>query len=182
MSTAAPGFVVWLTGMPASGKTTLARALQTRLAAQGIPAILLDSDHLRQILTPNPTYTPAERDWLYAALGQLAAWLAQEGVNVLIAATANRRAYRNQARRQIPRFAELYVRCSLATCQARDPKGIYARAQTTPQDNVPGLGAAYEPPLAAEATVDTETLSPDDAAAAALSQLSVMVRGEWRVV
>lgn len=181
MSAAAPGFVVWLTGMPASGKTTLARALQTRLAAQGVPAILLDSDYLRHILTPNPTYTPAERDWFYTALGQLAAWLAQEGVNVLIAATANRRVYRDQARQQIPRFAELYVRCSLATCQARDPKGIYARAQTAAQDAVPGLGAIYEPPLAPEATVDTERLSPDDAAAFVLAQLlpKIVVSGEW---
>lgn len=180
MPTASPGFVVWLTGMPASGKTTLARALQTRLAAQGIPAILLDSDHLRGILTPNPTYTPTERDWFYAALGQLAAWLAQEGVNVLIAATANRRAYRDQARQQIPRFAELYVRCSLATCQARDPKGIYARAQAAAQDAVPGLGAIYEPPLFPEATVDTEHLSPDAAAAFALAQrpLGIVISGE----
>ena len=165
------GFAVWLTGMPASGKTTLAHALQTHLAAQGIPAILLDSDDLRPILTPQPTYTPDERDRFYAILGQLAAWLTRQGLNVLIAATANRRAYRDQARRLIPRFAEVYVACSLATCQARDPKGIYARAQAAAQDTVPGLGAAYEPPLTPEATINTEALSPAAAAAAVLTQL-----------
>ena len=145
------GFVVWFTGLPASGKTSLAYAMQAALAAQGdIQTVVLDSDELRAVLTPKPTYSAAERDWFYGVMSYLAAWLARDGVNVLIAATANRRRYRDEARRQIARFAEVHVVCSLAECQARDPKGIYKQAQAGEATFVPGVGATYEAPLQAE--------------------------------
>jgi adenylylsulfate kinase len=156
------GFAIWFTGLPASGKTTLARILQQQLTAQAIPTLLLDSDELRTILTPQPTYSEAERDWFYTALAGLAVWLTRNGINVLIAATANRRAYRQAAREQIVRFAEVYVQCSLATCRQRDPKGIYALAQTQPISTIPGLGSHFEPPLAPEVTVNTELQTPAD--------------------
>ena len=89
-----PGFVLWFTGRPAAGKTTLARAVQQALTARQIHTVLLDSDELRKLLTPQPTYSDAERDWFYSVVAGLAAWLARSGINVLIAATANRRAYR----------------------------------------------------------------------------------------
>lgn len=167
-----PGFVLWLTGLPASGKTTLAYALRQKLAADGIPAVVLDSDELRHILTPQPSYTAAERDWFYGALGQLAQIIAQNGVNVLVAATANRRRYRDQARQQITRFAELYVHCDLATCQQRDPKGIYAQAQSGAANQVPGVGSSYEPPLAPEMTVDTTQQTAVQAATAVYHHLT----------
>ncbi|HMN29615.1 MAG TPA: adenylyl-sulfate kinase, partial [Caldilineaceae bacterium] len=143
----APGFAIWLTGLPASGKTTLARALQEQLARQSIDTVILDSDELRRILTPQPTYRADERDWFYAVLAGLAGWLTGSGINVLIAATANRRTYRQAARAAIKRFAEIYVTCALETCQQRDRKGIYAAANAGQADHVPGLGSAYEPPL-----------------------------------
>jgi adenylylsulfate kinase len=120
-------FALWFTGLPAAGKTTLARAVQRQLADRDVQTLLLDSDEMRMILTPQPTYAAEEREWFYRVLADLAAWLVRNGINVLIAATANRRAYRQRARQQIARFGEVYVRCGLATCQRRDPKGIYAR-------------------------------------------------------
>ena len=167
-----PGFVLWLTGLPASGKTTLAYALRQKLAANGVPAVVLDSDELRRILTPQPSYDAAERDWFYGVLGQLAGLLAKDGVNVLVAATANRRRYRDQARQQLTRFAEVYVRCDLATCQQRDPKGIYAQAQSGTAVSVPGVGSSYEPPTEPEIAVDTTLLTADEAATAVYHQLA----------
>jgi adenylylsulfate kinase len=167
-----PGFAVWFTGLPASGKTTLARALQEQLARQGIPTLILDSDELRRILTPRPTYTAAERDWFYAALAGLAGWLTRSGINVLIAATANRRAYRQAARAEIERFAEIYVQCSLEICEQRDRKGIYTAANAGQAEHVPGLGSAYEPPLRPELVVNTEQLAPAEVASLVLVHLA----------
>lgn len=171
-----PGFAVWLTGLPASGKSALAREMQRLLAEGGVQAVILDSDALREVLTPRPEYTERERDWFYGVIVFLAAWLTGSGVNVLIAATAHRRAFRDQARAQIERFAEVYVRCPLEVCARRDPKGIYALAKAGRAGNVPGLGVPYEPPSAPEATVDTALLSPAEAARSALEQLSSLLR------
>lgn len=95
LSAQPPGFAIWFTGLPASGKTALAQQLRLLLAAQGIPTVVLDSDDLRCVLTPQPCYTEDERDWVYRVIAHLATWLTQSSVNVLIAATANRRAYRD---------------------------------------------------------------------------------------
>jgi adenylylsulfate kinase len=170
-----PGFVLWLTGLPASGKSTLAQELRCRLAERGLQAVILDSDELHAVLTPHPTYDAEERDWFYGVMVYLAAWLANNGVNVLVAATANRRTYRQQARAQIQRFVEVYVSCPLETCQARDRKGIYERAAGGQAENVPGVGVPYEPPLAPEAVVDTSRQTTGEAADIVLVQLGPML-------
>ncbi|MFN2243769.1 MAG: adenylyl-sulfate kinase, partial [Anaerolineae bacterium] len=120
---ARPGFALWLTGLPSSGKTTLAHALRRLLAERGIAVQILDSDELRRRLTPNPTYSAEERDWFYNIVTFLAELLTANGVNVLIAATASRQAYRQAARERIARLAEVYVECPPDVCRARDPKG-----------------------------------------------------------
>lgn len=165
------GFVVWLTGPPAAGKSTLARALRRRLAAEGITSVIIDSDELRAALTPNPTYSEAEREWVYEVIAYLARWLSESGVNVLIAATGNRRRYRDELRARVARFGEVYVQSDEATRRARDPKSLYAMTDAGLIDNVPGIDAAYEPPRDPEAQVDSTHLSPEEAADAALAQL-----------
>ena len=116
-------FVVWLTGLPASGKSTVARALAAKLAGKGIRAAVLESDAIRREISPNAGYFDAGRDAFYATVAYLARMLFLHGVPVIVDATANRRAYRDRARAAIPRFLEAYVRCPLAVCQARDPRG-----------------------------------------------------------
>ena len=170
--TPAPGFVVWLTGLPASGKSTLARLGQQKLAQSRTTALVLDSDELRDVLTPNPAYSEEERDWFYGVIVYWAAWLARNGINVLVAATAHRRAYRQDARLQIARFIEVYVQCSLEACRRRDTKGIYALADAGKAPNVPGVGSRYEPPDQPEIAVDTEQLTPQAATENILNYLA----------
>jgi len=164
-------FAVWITGLPASGKSTVAKALAAELAAMGIRAAVLESDAVRREISPQSKYDDAERDAFYATLAYLAGMLVLHGVPVIVDATANRRAYRDRARAAIPRFLEAHVACPLAVCQARDPKGIYRRGAAGTARNVPGVSAPYEPPLTPEVVVDGERDDPAAAARRIVSEL-----------
>lgn len=141
-----PAFAIWITGLPSSGKSTLSTALAAQLAARGADVAVLESDALRRVLTPHPTYTAEERDVFYHAMAYIGTLLVDHGVPVIFDATAHRRAYRDRARRWIPRFLEVYVDCPLSECMRRDAKGIYKRAREGAAGTVPGLQEAYEPP------------------------------------
>jgi adenylylsulfate kinase len=174
LRTASPGWVLWLTGLPASGKTTLARHLHRSLAGRGVSTVVLDSDELRPVLTPQPTYSPEERDTFYREVAALAHLLVRNRVNVIIAATAPHRAHRQAARDLIPRFAEVWVHCPQEVCRERDPKGLYAGADAGRITNLPGVGDPYQVPEAAEVVVDTGELSAVEAADHILSTVSFL--------
>jgi adenylylsulfate kinase len=142
--------IVWFTGLPASGKTTLARVVRDRLASSH-SCVLLDSDEMRDVLGAHG-YEEAARDRFYAALGRLAVVLARQGHIVLVAATAPRRAYRDNVRREMPGFIEVHVATSAADSEARDPKGLYAKARAGGAPDLPGVGVEYEPPVDPEVT------------------------------
>jgi adenylylsulfate kinase len=165
------GFAIWLTGLPSSGKTTLAFALGHLLLKRGILVQVLDSDALRKKVTPHPTYTRRERDAFYHLLGFLAGFLTECGINVLVSATAPRQAHRDAARQRISRFAEVYLACPGAVCRARDAKGLWARADRGEITNLPGAGAPYEAPERPEVCVDTARTPADKAARQVLKQL-----------
>lgn len=149
------GFAVWFTGLPASGKTSIAQKMCQILAEQGITIVHFDSDELRKVLTPNPSYTDEERDWFYSVMIYLAEHLTESGVNVAISATAPRRYYRATARLHIEKFAEVYVDCPETLCRARDPKGLWKRADTGEIKALPGSGVPYEKPSLPEIRVET---------------------------
>lgn len=115
--------------------------------------MVLESDELRRVLTPYPTYDDAERDLFYHQMVYIGLLLVSHGVPVIFDATANRRSYRDEARRQIPQFLEVYVECPLETCIARDPKRIYGRVSDGAVAHVPGAQVEYERPLAPEVVV-----------------------------
>ena len=140
------GAVVWFTGLPASGKSALAKAVAERLRGRGTPAVVLDSDELRNALAPTAGYSPEGRDAFYQTMARLAALLAGEGLVVLVAATANLRAYRERARALAPRYVEVFVDVSVEECARRDPKGLYAAASAGKIRDLPGVGAPYERP------------------------------------
>src|SRR4051812_4077630 len=110
------GSVVWITGLPSSGKSTLAAAVHAELIALDAPTCTLDSDAVRAALVPSPGYSARERDDYYATLGHLAALLAAQGLTVLVPATSHRAAYRADARAWAPHFVEVHVRTPLDEC------------------------------------------------------------------
>jgi adenylylsulfate kinase len=144
------GAVVWVTGLPASGKSTLARRLRDRLREGGRGAAVLDGDAVRAALVPPPGYGEADRAAFYETLGNLALALAGEGLVAIVAATAHRRAFRDRVRARAARFVEVLVDVPAETCAARDPKGLWARARAGDAPDLPGAAVAYEPPLAPE--------------------------------
>ena len=141
------GVVVWITGLPASGKSTLATRLKEKLEP-GAACCILDSDELRNTLTPSPGYDERGRDDFYTTVAGLAALLAQQGLIVLVAATANRQSCRERARELAPRFLEVFVDVPVEECAERDPKGLYAAAKSGAIGNLPGVRASYEAPAA----------------------------------
>lgn len=140
------GAVVWLTGLPGSGKTTLAAAIARRLREQRVAVAVLDGDEVRGVMVPPPGHDEAARDAFYRSLAGLAAVLAHQGLVVLVPATAHRRSWRAHARAHAPRFVEVYVDTTVDECRRRDPKGLYARAGAGALPDLPGVGVAYEAP------------------------------------
>jgi adenylylsulfate kinase len=167
----AEAFAVWITGLPASGKSTVSRALASELGARGIDAAVLESDAMRTVFTPHPGYSEEERNIFYNQMTWIGALLVHHGVPVIFDATANRRSFREAARRVIPRFIEVYVHCPLEVCIARDPKGIYRRARQFEASSVPGMQAPYEPPEEPDVVVEGDREDPDSAARRVVTKL-----------
>jgi adenylylsulfate kinase len=151
------GFAIWITGIPASGKSTIARSLISKLRLQDVQIAHLESDVLRKILTPHPSYSREERDWFYRVMVCFGQILIENGANVLFDATGNRRAYREQARSNIDRFCEVFVKCPLDVAIARDPKGIYRKGSEGKTETVPGLQEDYEEPISPDLVLNCES-------------------------
>lgn len=171
---------LWLTGLPGSGKSTIARAMSGKLKKAGISAYTISSDAIRRVMTPRPKYTEEERDAVYDAIVSVAREFVRNGTNVIIDATANRRRYRDRARKKIKRFFEAYLRCPLKVCMEREarrkrtflaPKNIYKKAKEGRSPTVPGMGAPYERPLRPDVIVDTNRLGPDECVEAVIKAI-----------
>jgi adenylylsulfate kinase len=171
--TARAGMVVWMTGLPSSGKSTMAGLLERRLRARRVSCLRLDGDEVRARLWPNLGHDEADRDRFYLRLAQLAANLARDGLVVLVAATANRRHHRLRARHMVQHFVEVHVATAAVECQRRDAKGLYAR-QAGEGLALPGAGVPYEAPEAAEVVARD---GRDEAALAVIEELILNVIG-----
>lgn len=155
---------IWLTGLPASGKSTIASALKPQLEKLELSVEVLESDAVRRVLTPTPTYSQIERDLFYRALAFMGAKLVSHGVTVIFDATANKRAYRDFARSLIPGFIEVAVECPLELAMQRDYKGTYRCGRQGDSATVPGLQDPYEAPLNPEVKIDTTKMNASEAA------------------
>lgn len=155
------GFVIWFTGLSASGKRTLARALARELERRGRRAAVLDGDEMRARLAPDPGVSRADRDAQVARVAYVARLLAEQGAIVLAPVDSPYRAARDRARGEIGRFVEVYVDCPLETCVARDATGLYRRALAGDIAHVPGISDPYEPPRTPEVVVPSGTEPPE---------------------
>ena len=165
------GAVVWLTGIPATGKTTVARILRDELTSRDVPTLLLDSDELRRVMTPEPTYSDEERDVFYRTIGYVAKLASDGGSVVIIAATAPKRSYRDRVRAEVESFVEVLLICDPELLEMRDPKGLYAKAKAHEIQNLPGYDLPYEDPLAPELIFDSGRTSSTEIAMAILRLL-----------
>ena len=145
-----PGATVWLTGLPASGKSTLAAAVEAELLRSGRAAYVLDGDNLRHGLNGDLGFSAEDRTENVRRTAEVAALIADAGVVCLAALVspyaADRAAARAAHARRDLSFLEIHVATSLAECERRDPKGLYARARAGELRGLTGVDAPYEPP------------------------------------
>ena len=132
-----------------------------------MPCCLLDGDRIRALMHPSPGYSDRERDDFYLTLGDLALELAEQGLTVLVPATANRRLYRDRIRTRAAHFIEVWMSASPDECRARDGKGLYAQVSSGRVHGLPGADSVYEPPQFAEMSASGED---DDQALAHIVQ------------
>ena len=153
----AKGTTLWFTGLPASGKSTIAAALEARLVDAGIPAYRLDGDNLRHGLNENLGFTPEDRAENVRRTAHAARLLADSGVVALVSLVSPYAADREAARaihaEQDIEFLEVFVDTPVEECERRDPKGLYARARAGEIPEFTGVTAPYEPPPAPELTL-----------------------------
>jgi adenylyl-sulfate kinase len=151
------GATVWMTGLPGSGKSTIASGVEAALLAAGRSAYILDGDNLRHGLNGDLGFSAADRAENVRRTAEVSALLADAGVVVLVALVSPYRADRDAARsvhaaRGLP-FLEVHVATSLEECERRDPKGLYARARAGEITGLTGVDDPYEPPVAADVVV-----------------------------
>lgn len=159
--------VLWLTGLSAAGKSTIAARLECRLHALGRHAYVLDGDNLRSGINGDLGFSAAERAENVRRVAEIARLMVDAGLIVIAALISPCRADRARARSLFERaeFIEVHVHASLALAESRDPKGLYRRARMGQLSGFTGIDAPYEAPDAPEITVDTATLDADAAAA-----------------
>jgi adenylylsulfate kinase len=178
-------FCLWLTGLPGSGKSTILKELEHMLSESGTEFVVLHLDLIRKVLTPDPKYTEDERALVYRSLALMAQLLVKHGdKGVVIDATGNRSEYRNLARRLIPEFAEIYIRCPLKTCQVREvsrrnqtvQKNLYHNAiKGRLKGQLPGISVPYEAPKNPELLIDSDILSPRESA----EKIRAYIKSRW---
>ena len=154
------GGVLWLTGLPGAGKTTLAIEAEKRLFELGYQVYVLDGDELRHGLSADLDFAPSARAENIRRVGEVAALMARAGLIAIAAFISPYRSDRAGARRAAGKaekvgFHEIHVRADLATCERRDPKGHYKQARAGLIADFTGIGAPYETPDSPDLVVDT---------------------------
>ena len=165
------GFVLWLTGLPASGKTTITEELRETLKQDGFKVEIMDGDEVRRNLSPDLGFSKEDREVHAKRVCYVSKLLSRNGVAVIVALISPYRKFREHVRNEIEDFVEVYVKCSLDTCIQRDPKGLYKKALNGEITNLTGLQDPYEEPLNPELVLDTEKGTPNECAQNTISKL-----------
>jgi adenylyl-sulfate kinase len=168
------GFVVWLTGLPGSGKTTIARKLEPELRKLDIPVEVLDGDEIRQNLSKGLGFSREDRETHLKRVTYVAKLLSRNGVGVIAAFISPYRSIREFARKETTNFLEVFVKCSVETCAKRDPKGLYKKASSGQITDLTGPQDLYEEPTAPDLLLDTEKLTVQECSDAIMSKLKAL--------
>ncbi len=161
------GAIVWFTGLSGSGKSTVARAVESDLVRRGHAAFVLDGDNLRFGLNKDLGFSAEDRQENIRRVGEVSKLFADANVILLAAFISPYQKDRDAIRALVPsgRFVEIHVSTSIEVCADRDPKGLYAKAQRGEISNFTGISAPYEAPVKPELRLDTGTLSLEDSVA-----------------
>jgi len=158
---------IWLTGLPCSGKTTLANLLARALFERGLSSLeVLDGDAVRTHLSKGLGFSRADRDTNILRIGWVCQVLAKHGVSSIVAAVSPYRESRNEVRAMVEKaagigaFMEVWVRCAVEECIKRDVKGMYAKALRGEIEHFTGVSDPYEEPLDADVVIDTSVEPP----------------------
>ena len=165
------GFVIWFTGLPGSGKTTIARKLEKILLGRGLKVEVLDGDELRTWLSPEAGFSREGRERHLKRVTYISQLLSRNGVAVLVPVVSPYLSVRAFARSNIKNFVEVYVKCSLETCIKRDPKGFYKRAQMGQIKDMTGVQDPYEEPLNPELVLDTDQENEEQSTLSLLNKI-----------
>lgn len=165
------GCTVWLTGLSGAGKSTLSTLLHARLREAGAKVELLDGDMVRASLSPGLGFSRADRDTHIRRLGFVSELLSRNGVVVLVAAISPYRETREEVKRKIANFVEVFIDCPIDVLTARDVKGLYKRALAGEVPNFTGVSDPYEAPLEADVTVHSDRESVDESVAKIWNEL-----------
>ncbi len=152
-------FVIWLTGLSASGKTTIALQLATKLMQHDFKVELLDGDAIRNELSADLGFSRQDRREQIRRVVYLCKLLSKNGITCIVSVISPYRDLRNLAREEIRKvspFIEVFVKCSLESCIKRDPKGLYKKALSGEISNFTGLQDPYEEPLSPDVMVNTD--------------------------
>jgi bifunctional enzyme CysN/CysC len=165
--------VVWLTGRPGAGKSTIANLVESELHACGNHTYLLDGDSVRHGLNRDLGFTDADRVENIRRVAEVSRLMVDAGLIVIVAFISPFRSGRRMARALFDEdeFVEVYVDAPLAVAEERDPKGLYEKARRGEIKNFTGLDSPYEPPEDPELRIDTVSLSPEDSAALLIAAL-----------
>lgn len=156
-------FTLWFTGLPSSGKSTVAKRVENELADQDVNIHNLDGDDIRAKLHPDLGFTKEERGTNNKRIAFICDLLNRNGVSSIVAAISPFDEYRQYAREMIDNFMLIYVECPVDVCKERDPKNLYQKAEEGKIPNFTGVNHPYEEPEDAEVTVNTEELSAEEA-------------------
>jgi len=165
------GATIWFTGLPSSGKSTIARVVFQRLIDRGLAVELLDGAEVRESLSRGLSFSKEDREEHIRRIGYVAKLLSRNGVIAICAAVSPYRATRDEVRRNTKRFVEVYVECPVEVAEKRDTDGWYARARRGEVEEFTGVNAPYEPPVSPEVHIHSDRESIEDAAANVLSRL-----------
>jgi adenylyl-sulfate kinase len=168
------GFTLWFTGLSGAGKTTLARLIETELKARGHKVEVLDGDVIRTNLSKGLGFSKEDRDTNIRRIGFVCDLLTRNDVIAVAAAISPYRDVRDEVRRQIGSFVEVFVKCPVNVLAERDVKGLYKKALAGELKNFTGVDDPYEEPTAAEVIVETDSEVPSESVARILSKLEEM--------